>query len=862
MNSRARIVTFTSVLLIIIVLNVTYVSSASCEWIPLNDNLPVPQISDLAIDPSNNHIIYALTKDAGIYKTVDGGLNWFQINKGLEESDMFSIFIDLRNPEIVFAGSFGAFKSENRGDLWTQINLELSSQVNCIKTDPSNSNIIYIGTENEGILKSIDSGNTWNSINQGLKESDFSNFPEIKTIFFDSLNTNVVYAGTDGGIFKSSDGGKNWKVINNGLTQIEKTLKETKPGIFTEVEIEVTPFVFSEAVNSSNPSNIYIGTDSGLFVTENGGETWANVSELGDLFVNKVVASKNLDKIYTGTEKGLFVSYDSGKKWQRLGQDSLDKKINGLIVDFAEPVKIYAGTDEGVFISVDGGNIFSPLNSGLVHLNISHIYSGDSYEIILVSALTDGLLKSVNSGKNWTSLKNGLENLSVISATMDPNNNQTFFVGTNDGICISKDGGETFDTSFKRLEGYEVYEILFVNAKLILAGTNHGIYKSEDEGSTWESSNSGIEEENYFACISLEVDQQKPENIYAGTVDKGIYKTENSGNSWSPMNEGLDTPIPPINVIKIDPLKSSTIYAGTEGNSLLKSENGGLTWVKIENTPSPWVKDVVIDPENTKNIYAVFYPSGIFESKDGGYTWKDINYNISPSAIVSVFFSGENLLIGTKTGIYKLHASYIITSSSSSNGTISPSGKTTVNYGDSKTFTITPSYGYKISNVKVDGKSIGLVSSYTFTNVTQDHTIEATFEKEKKETVIILQIGNKNFTVNGETRTLDSPPVIKNNRTLLPIRAVVEALGGVVNWDATERKVTITLSSTTIELWISKSTAMVNGIDTPIDATNPKVVPEIINSRTMLPLRFVAESLGCTVDWDGTTKTITIRYGG
>jgi beta-lactamase superfamily II metal-dependent hydrolase len=125
---------------------------------------------------------------------------------------------------------------------------------------------------------------------------------------------------------------------------------------------------------------------------------------------------------------------------------------------------------------------------------------------------------------------------------------------------------------------------------------------------------------------------------------------------------------------------------------------------------------------------------------------------------------------------------------------------------------------------------------------------------------IILRIGQTKFTVNGNARTLDSPPVIKNSRTLLPIRAIIEALGGTVNWDAAEKKVTITLGSNTIELWIGKSTAKVNGVDTPIDSSNSKVVPEIINGRTMLPLRFVTENLGCDVQWDGTTQTITIIY--
>jgi hypothetical protein len=203
---------------------------------------------------------------------------------------------------------------------------------------------------------------------------------------------------------------------------------------------------------------------------------------------------------------------------------------------------------------------------------------------------------------------------------------------------------------------------------------------------------------------------------------------------------------------------------------------------------------------------------------------------------------------------------FIIASSVGVGGSILPSGSVTVNYGDLKSFTITPDKGYKISDVKVDGKSVGAVSTYTFQNVTADHTIEATFEKS--EIVIVLQVGQTSFTVNGVSNTLDSPPVIKNGRTLLPIRAVIEALNGSVGWDAATKKVTVSLGSNTIELWIGRSNAKVNGIDTPIDSTNSKVVPEIINGRTMLPLRFVTENLGCGVQWDGTTQTITIRYKG
>src|SRR5664280_2103255 len=117
------------------------------------------------------------------------------------------------------------------------------------------------------------------------------------------------------------------------------------------------------------------------------------------------------------------------------------------------------------------------------------------------------------------------------------------------------------------------------------------------------------------------------------------------------------------------------------------------------------------------------------------------------------------------------------------------------------------------------------------------------------KTVVVLQIGKSTFTVNGASKTLDSPPIIKNGRTLVPIRAIIEALAGTVGWDGITKKATVTLGKKTIALWIGKSTATVNGVSTLIDSTDAKVVPEIITSRTMLPLRFVSENLGCTVLW-------------
>ena len=124
--------------------------------------------------------------------------------------------------------------------------------------------------------------------------------------------------------------------------------------------------------------------------------------------------------------------------------------------------------------------------------------------------------------------------------------------------------------------------------------------------------------------------------------------------------------------------------------------------------------------------------------------------------------------------------------------------------------------------------------------------------------IIALQIDNPEITINGISKKIDaqgSKPIIKNGRTLLPIRVLIESLGGIVEWNAKEQKVTITLNGHSIILWIGKDIVLVNGSKVKLD-----VAPMIINGRTYLPLRFISENLGASVDWDEITKTVTIYY--
>ncbi len=127
--------------------------------------------------------------------------------------------------------------------------------------------------------------------------------------------------------------------------------------------------------------------------------------------------------------------------------------------------------------------------------------------------------------------------------------------------------------------------------------------------------------------------------------------------------------------------------------------------------------------------------------------------------------------------------------------------------------------------------------------------------------IISLTIGRTTYSVNNRQLTMDTSPIIYEQRTLLPIRYVAEALGATVVWDGSQQRTTITMGDNMIELWIGRNTATVNGVSKLIDNTNNNVKPLLVPpGRIMLPVRFITENLGCRVDYNATTSEVRVTY--
>lgn len=208
-------------------------------------------------------------------------------------------------------------------------------------------------------------------------------------------------------------------------------------------------------------------------------------------------------------------------------------------------------------------------------------------------------------------------------------------------------------------------------------------------------------------------------------------------------------------------------------------------------------------------------------------------------------------------------AKYGVTISDSKNGAVTASAAK-AETGDKVILTPKADEGYvldKITAKDKDGKEVKLKAekdgTYSFTMPKGGVTVDTTFKQAEGTAstdkpaaatkTIILQIGSTAVIVDDQAIINDVAPVIRNDRTLVPIRVITEALGGQVAWNEAAKEVTLTVNGKEIKMTIGKALEKYG------------VAPVIIGGRTFVPVRFVADELGAVTTWDDATKTVTIQ---
>jgi hypothetical protein len=357
--------------------------------------------------------------------------------------------------------------------------------------------------------------------------------------------------------------------------------------------------------------------------------------------------------------------------------------------------------------------------------------------------------------------------------------------------------------------------------------------------------------------VLLAGDGMSPPNMYASL---------DSGNHWELCKISGDKP---INKILLSPINQDEIFCIT-AEGIYLSKDWGQHLERIFDWKER-IRDLVIDP--TSGVYyLVTEKNGVKISSDAGKSWTTLYTNINPpSVFCSVVDTNEDkaLLCGTNQGVIRItNRDLVVKAGCGQGGAISPKGEKQVIPGSTLAISISPDQGYVIEKVVLDQKISSFNSIHgcviTLSHINEDHSLFVSFLKEEPtvKKYVLLQINQSQIIIDGKNGVIDNNPfvvpIILNNRTLLPIRGLIEALGGGVIWDEYSREVTIYYQDKIVSLIIGNNEASVNGQLVMIDPKNPLVVPVIFNSRTFLPLRFIAESIGFTVYWDENYRTITL----
>lgn len=623
-------------------------------------------VTAFATDKKDVDVIYAAMKNAGVYKTIDGGISWRPAHQGLASTQVESLLIDSQNPQVLYAGTMGGvFKTEDSAENWRRI-----GNGTYLLMDTQNESHLYARDEN-GIYETTDQGKSWNTTYVLNKDCPGT----IRSWAIHPSDGKRLFIGGGEecapGIYQSPDGGRSWVLMGmEGKSNIDPLIiRLDEQGNYSVHAQHISPFG---------------GDLHGLYASHDGNSAWSK-SE-GNFGCGILVAdSANPSVIYcTGTSPtSLYVLKGKGNLWKALpGTNSI--YYTAVHVDHIDGITriITGGTNVSkqslpyvsIFISTDDGFSWNQHDSGLgsarAELKIepmdnANIYLGAYYRGQYGGA-SCRLYRSQNSGIDWTSLK---ANLDWCGPVFD--NKNILYLIENSALQKSWDGGNTWLWNFQNwssynerqrdteevkyfanrlpsalvkpsqsisvnpyVEGliYDVGDLIFYStdtghswqpsedsegswdARLFYTDQSKMIYTigryrqkySTDNGMTWRACGEDVTTSQSDSRLALDFQGSR---LYLASPGQGVMISMDKCQSWQPSNEGLSNLF--VNTLAIDPNNSNTIYAGTDGGAYI-SFDGGVTWGQVNDglLGATVVYSIAVDKDS--NVYAAT-PYGVFK---------------------------------------------------------------------------------------------------------------------------------------------------------------------------------------------------------------------------------------------------------
>jgi photosystem II stability/assembly factor-like uncharacterized protein len=570
---------------------------------------------------ASNGIAYIGSNGAGIFRSVDQGINWSPINTGILNLDINAIAFN-SSGHLFAAGMDNSgssiLRSTNNGTNWYLTALT-NKAIRTLAINQSSGHI-FAGTDTNGIYRSTDNGVSFMQINNGLT------FRYVRSIVINS--SGVIFAATHvGGVFRSIDNGDNWSQVNAGITNL---------------------YVNAVAINPVN-GHIFAATGRELqygavYRTTNNGGIWT-ISTLTGAWVTAITINST-GIVYAGT-LGTYWSYyeskikrstDGGGTWSESYSFS-GYPVTSLAYDNSDS-RIYAATGNSLYKSRDETMYFDIMGIGFTGQDVNCLFKKSSNGFIYAGTNWGGICRTTNNGLSWLVKWSDYlgDQHELINAIAVNSFGFIFGGGTTPDlgkiyICESQDGGEIFQPVYNEQLSGTAQAMAINYLDYIFAGTSgNGILRSIDNGSNWTQIN--LPNNNVHSLLSVD----STESIFAGTGGGKIFRSTNNGIG---LIQVYNSPIGTNSVLTMAISPANVIYAGLDTGGIVISNNNGDTWTQYSFSTS-LVNAIAFSANG--HVLVGTGKNGVFESTNNGSSWIQINSGLTNTSINTLVFDNNNYL--------------------------------------------------------------------------------------------------------------------------------------------------------------------------------------------------------------------------
>jgi photosystem II stability/assembly factor-like uncharacterized protein len=541
---------------------VYYTNDRGKSWkriTPTND----PELKgfhSVAIDPRDANVVYIGTHHLP-WKTTDAGKTWKRAaskERGMiDDSDIFAIHIDHSNPDtVLMSACSGIYRSRDASETWTKLQgiPYTSRRTHVIYQHPTRSNVIFAGTT-EGLWVSTDGGkpDTWRRMTAANVV--------INAIAVHPDRPDRIFLGVDdAGVLISVDGGESYESSNAGFINRQ---------------------VRTVIADKAERGRVYAGVifdraNGGVFISEDGGGAWRqSMNGMGVRDVYSLYQSEsNPATIYAGTNNGLFRSDDRGRSWAQVKKGPLKKTPAKAVAKTKsrKPARIERETlvdlQNQVFAILPFTPIISAPNGGEGDAQPSPARLANSNWMIV--STWNGLFITEDEKLGWRELKfskgaggNTAATTKVSAVVTNPKLPGVIFVGTNEGLFVSRDNGASFQQMALPEPARRIQTVVCDprNPETIYVGATAGFFRSMDGGRSWESRGGGMPQGGNIVAIAIS--SANPDELYVSDESRGVlYHSKDRGTNWEKVDISK-APSPKLWSLVSDPFDANRIYAGS-----------------------------------------------------------------------------------------------------------------------------------------------------------------------------------------------------------------------------------------------------------------------------------------------------------